>query len=199
MDNCRTMCLRVYSDVHEAHLAASILMNHGIACTVAGDEIARSLSWYGLAVRKVQLLVHAANVRAATTVLEEFDARHHSRIVQQSELGVELNWICVTCDEHNPAAFDECWSCGAGMPENPEWRPAETPQNTALIGRLSEHAESEDSSLWFPPLALYSLYLAGAIFRHREASPGVLVLAALNGLIVAMFVLIVAVAVVNVH
>lgn len=151
MDDSRLTCLRVYSDAQQARLTASILSDHGIDCSVTGDEIAGSLSWYGLAVKKIQLLVRASDAPAACTVLEKLEAEHEGRNMQKSEFGVELNWVCATCDENNANTFDECWSCGARMPVLPERRAVEFPQTAMAVGRLSEQDASIDSSPYRPP------------------------------------------------
>ena len=145
MGNPRLICLRVYSDPLEAHLAACFLRSCGIDCAVTGDEVARTLSWYGLAVKKVELLVFDSSEEAAMVLLDEYNPLRATRKDEQWACRDDLDWVCGECDENNAGTFDECWYCGSPVPEHPERGPGESELPHVAIGELSG-AEHEDAS-----------------------------------------------------
>ena len=155
MDNTRLICLRVYSDPQEAHLAACFLRSYGIDCAVTGDEVARTLSWYGLAVKKVELLVFDSNEEAARVLLDEYNPLRAMRKDEQWGCRDELDWVCDKCDENNASTFDECWSCGSPAPKHPERCPGESELPHVAIGELSG-AEHEDASSPYRSLVIHT-------------------------------------------
>ncbi len=152
MDNTRLICLRVYSDPQEAHLSACFLRSHGIDCAVTGDEVARTLSWYGLAVKKVQLLVLDSNVKLASVLLDQFNPLCATRKDEQWACRDDLDWVCGECDEINADTFDECWSCGSPVPEHPARCPGESELPHVAIGELSGVKQEDALSPYRSPM-----------------------------------------------
>ena len=97
------VAIALFASGVEASLPAAVLQSHGIAAQVLGDTVGDTLNYYGLAVRKIELVVPSRQVDRARQVLKELaDARPQRR----------ADWDCSGCGEINGAEFDACWSCG---------------------------------------------------------------------------------------
>lgn len=115
------VCVRVYGDSHQAHLGQSLLQEHGIDSVVTGDEIGTTLSWYGSAVVKIDLMVQQANVDAALKLLDDLeqDLRRPGNTLADGPERADFDWICPDCDEKNPTSFAACWNCETQQPADP--------------------------------------------------------------------------------
>jgi len=71
-------------------------------------------------VAKVELLVHASDAGSADVLLTDYEAEKADRRNRHWLDAEDLNWLCPKCSERNANTFDECWSCGQPIPENPE-------------------------------------------------------------------------------
>lgn len=113
--------VRVYGDSHQAHLAASLLQEHGIDSVVTGDEIGTTLSWYGSAVVKVDLMVQQGDAEAALKLLDDLeqDLRRSGNTLADGPDQADFDWICPNCDEKNPTSFAACWNCETPQPTDP--------------------------------------------------------------------------------
>jgi len=117
--------VRTYSSPNVAQLAHAALQNHGLECAIDGDQIATTLSYYGHAVNRVNLLVHADDAARAREILDQFEADLNQPDRQPWDTQGQ-GWVCAECREVNAMAFDECWSCHRNRPDNPEFGPLET-------------------------------------------------------------------------
>lgn len=180
------VAIALFASGVEASLPAAVLQSHGIAAQVLGDTVGDTLNYYGLAVRKIELVVPSRQVDRARQVLKELaDARPQRR----------ADWKCSGCGEINGAEFDACWSCGKpwSVDEDSEYEPESTiqalpsalgpglvlpdidpnpyaPPAIAAIATSPAHDSAELAirrtrngmvlSLFFPPLILMVLFEA---------------------------------------
>lgn len=100
-----TVPVKRFLNIQRAHMARGILETYGIQCSVTGDQLASTLSYYGMAVNRVELWVKEGDVNEALAILDELNPEN------DLELGDQQGWLCSGCEEVNEPAFDECWSC----------------------------------------------------------------------------------------
>jgi len=217
MNESQLVRVRRYSSPDQAQLARLFLLEHNIQCAVTGELISRSLSWYGMAVNKTELLVHAENAEEANDLLNENEAEYARQHTGQWGTKDDLGWVCPECDEKNGRTFDECWSCGQLIPADPER--CDVDDAPQAVARICENATREDTSpyrapkyqeshtelspqdelvrrmirtsifsLFFPPLAFYGLYLAVRIFEKGNPPRRVYLAIALNGIMIVTLV-----------
>ena len=140
----KPVILLTFSSPQHAHAIRSVLEAHGVRCAVTGDQTADTLAVYGTAVVRVDLLVDESQLEQATEILNEIDNVPGHNAAWQSE--DDWWWKCDQCDEANAPNFDECWSCAAIRPANPERIPPEEityPEDTT---ELVANVESDDDS-----------------------------------------------------
>lgn len=195
MDNSQPVRIEIYANPHQAELDAALLRSHGLECRVTGNDISTTLSWYGLAVAKVELWTAAENADAAAQLLKE--RAETSSLKRNLQLGKDPDWVCPSCGEASGSSFDECWACGEVRPETPEQRPADTELTRVQLQESVESEVSVDPSpyrspaiirsrlrltsgdelvrratrsailaLSFPPLSVYSLHLIHQCFQQ---------------------------------
>ncbi|MEZ6126648.1 MAG: DUF2007 domain-containing protein [Planctomycetaceae bacterium] len=133
--------IRVYTLPQEAHMACSLLEAQGIRCVVTGEEVAGTLSYYGGALAKVELLVETEHAAQATELLDTAE-RLRMRSAGAWDPDVELQWRCATCGEANARTFDECWSCGSDRPQHPELTLPESDSQEGAALHSSEVTQS---------------------------------------------------------
>lgn len=92
-----------YISEAEAATDLAALQSVGIDAQVHGNVSGDVLGYYGLALRKVELVVPSRQAEQAARFLKEFSARTQQR---------ESDWTCSACQEANGKEFDDCWSCG---------------------------------------------------------------------------------------
>ena len=192
--------IRMYDQPTTAEIDAAILRSSGIPVQTTGTELADSLNYYGLAVRRIELLVPESRAQEAIQVLRE--ARVND--VEATE------WQCSACDEINARTFDECWNCGKlrgtddrevtaplqedgtsiSLPDVIETERSENPYAAPIVQIANqpvvENAETKKLteratrslllSPAFPPLLLYALYVSASSLisiasGQLEASP----------------------------
>lgn len=95
--------LTVVSSETEAALLAALLLEEGITSRTTGETVGSTLNYYGSAVVRVEILVHASKLERARQVLREYEARRNGPAVS--------DWICSRCQEVNAGSFEACWSC----------------------------------------------------------------------------------------
>ncbi len=136
-----------------ATLAQATLENHGIPCSVDGDQLARSLSYYGIAVVRVNLMVHAEVAEEARQILDQFDADLHPQ--GEGPWGMNgMGWVCEGCAEVNARSFDECWSCQLRRPSDPEFVPLDDEADSVDVEErpgMEAAPLQEDDSPYRPP------------------------------------------------
>ncbi len=151
MNDSDLVCIQIYASPQEARLDASMLQSHGLTCTVTGDQVSSTLSWFGLAIAKIELWTLPADAEAACRLLEEYSAtnRHQEDLPWEGKDNSE--WVCVECGESNAKSFDECWSCGRIKPDDPEWRAGVTDQQFIVRERSYEPVAADDASPYRSP------------------------------------------------
>jgi len=137
-DPAGLVAVDVYLSPHEAHLARSLLDAHGIRSRVTGDELAGTLSYYGAAIVKIELLTESHRATEAQEVLRK---AKESRVRCPWDKQADLLWRCGECRELNAQSFDECWGCQAERPDDPELVPPE-PQERELVVAESSYIAS---------------------------------------------------------
>lgn len=95
--------LTVVPSEAEAAILQATLQAEGISCQITGDTVGTTLNYYGSAVCRVEILVHASKLEEARGVLKEYEERKRSQS--------HVEWICSRCQEVNAGTFEACWSC----------------------------------------------------------------------------------------
>lgn len=116
LTNTKLITVKTYGSSHVAHAARGLLAENGIVAEVQGDELADAMSWYGSAVRKIDLVTFEADAERASEVLLQMEQDAIRKSGPWSD--GETLWLC-ECEEQNAHSFDHCWKCGAAKPENP--------------------------------------------------------------------------------
>lgn len=93
----------VYSSLHiaEAHLVRGLLSSEGIESRVRNELLPQLGGEVPFNDVRVEVLVARADEARALALIRT--------------AGDGEEWICPACQEKNPAAFELCWSCGAGL------------------------------------------------------------------------------------
>lgn len=156
MDSTKLVRIQVYADPIQAELDAALLRSSEIDCSVTGGHVGNALSWFGLAVAKVELWTRADDAEAACQLLQQPSPRKSGPAESQWQTTEDLDWVCPHCDERNAWSFDECWACGKLKPENPERRASqEEPAYTVTEDLVESHA-ADDPSPYRPPMVTSS-------------------------------------------
>ncbi len=95
--------LTVVSSETEAAFLTTLLLEEGITSQTTGEIVGSTLNYYGTAVCRVEVLVHASKLEQARKVLREYEARKSRPPAS--------DWICSRCQEVNAGSFEACWSC----------------------------------------------------------------------------------------
>lgn len=181
----------------DAYIARAILAAEGIESWITGDIVSDNLSWYGVAVRRVELMVSEKDAVPAADILRQFDERH--RPGARSFAGPQLPWTCAACGESNPFGFEQCWSCGSteSAPEAPampttdaaavvdsepppddtHWNPYTRPTDPGVESRAAAELPDENRrilraivfSTFFPFLAPWAAVLAFRSTKCRSS------------------------------
>lgn len=137
--------LRVFASAQQAHFARGLLETHGIRATVTGDQLTDTLSIYGHAVAKVELLVDASQYELAAQLLNEALVKRAPHEFDRWGIAEVTHWRCSACEEINGPAFDECWDCGTPRPDAPEMVPPDFPDQPMPDG-TSQRPEAQPIS-----------------------------------------------------
>lgn len=105
------MTVYVTSSVADAHLIQSELRHHGIRCAVHGDQLTDTLSIYGSAVAKVEVMVDRHEAAAARQIVAGLNLNPGKGGPDRWGYFDHPDWKCAGCEEINGATFDECWAC----------------------------------------------------------------------------------------
>ncbi|MEZ6132974.1 MAG: DUF2007 domain-containing protein [Planctomycetaceae bacterium] len=125
------ICLLTFQTVHEAHIARSFLEAHGISCAVTGDQLSTTLSWYGNAAKRIELIVDRDQANEAIAIIRELDAVDSDQHLWGT--APPMDWRCPQCTEVNADTFDECWSCGQDRPADAELVPGSNHDNAPAV------------------------------------------------------------------
>lgn len=94
------------ANLPEAHLLVDLLADRGIRARIFNANAASLAGELPIDAALPQLWVDdPADAERAREVIEEFALRSASTVTLK----------CPACGEDNPASFDLCWSCGAGL------------------------------------------------------------------------------------
>lgn len=135
-------------------MARLALLREGIPCEVVGDDLATSLSWFGTAVTKVDLLVGKNDVEQAGQILLAEDQQFFGHQHDQWGIDSRLGWVCENCDEVNDTTFDLCWSCKADRSPTALQRPLDEEPRNLVAGDAPVHSQDEDLSPYRAPMAI---------------------------------------------
>ena len=98
--------LKVFSsnEVSETTLVRDALAHQGLAVTIQNEHSGRSA-------------IPAFRPPAEVWVQNDQDYEHARRIVAETIATLTSKaagkpWVCASCEEENPQAFDLCWNCG---------------------------------------------------------------------------------------
>lgn len=132
----------------EAAILQATLQAEGITSQVTGDTVGTTLNYYGGAVCRVEILVHASKLDEARRVLKDYEDR------KRSQSNVE--WVCSRCQEVNAGTFEACWSCQKLRDESDQeyeepqpWSPGCTGTGESDTGGFS--STSDPSNPYAPP------------------------------------------------
>jgi Putative prokaryotic signal transducing protein len=98
---------RVHSaaNLPEAHLLVDLLADHGIRARIFNANASSLAGELPIDAALPQVWVDdPADATRAREMIDAFARRSTGGSVR-----------CPACDEENPASFDLCWSCGAGL------------------------------------------------------------------------------------
>ncbi len=99
---------RVHSaaNLPEAHLLVDLLADRGIRARIFNANASSLAGELPIDAALPQLWVDdPAHAERARAVIEEFTRGSASTVILK----------CPACGEDNPASFDLCWACGAGL------------------------------------------------------------------------------------
>lgn len=120
MKNTKLVTVMTYGSSHVAHAAKGLLAQNGIVAEVQGAALADAFSWYGSAVRKIDLVTFEADAERALSIIKKMEQEATRPTGPWSD--GETLWLC-ECEEQNAHSFDHCWKCGLVRPENPQTVP----------------------------------------------------------------------------
>ena len=155
--NQKLIHVMTFGGSHAAHVAMAALSDHGITAHVQGDALADALSYYGPAVSKVQLMTFEDDAERALQILQELEA--DSRLADGAWGDGDYLWVCESCGEHNARTFDQCWSCGAARPDNPQRIPVDEPEAPKIDATGSPATTPDNDSPYRTPLSEASVAL----------------------------------------
>jgi|GEM_PF-2701200 len=156
MNESRLSCLRTFDKPQHAHMASAILREHEISCSVTGDALSSSLSWYGLAARQTKLMVMEEDVPRSLELLDqEFTIESEFDWMDNGTSG-RFNWLCDNCAEVNADTFDVCWACRQVKPPDPELCPVEKPVVEIVSQRTELSYAPRTDSPYSPPAPIAS-------------------------------------------
>lgn len=164
--NQKLIHVMTFGGSHAAHVAMAALSDHGITAHVQGDALADALSYYGPAVSKVQLLTFEDDAKQALKILQQLEA--DSRHAEGAWGDGDYLWVCESCGEHNARTFDQCWSCGATRPENPQRVPVDEPQAPQIEAADSPATSPDNDSPYRTPLSDASVALPQHVSHLEE-------------------------------
>lgn len=95
--------LTVVHSEADAAILRTLLREEGIPSQVTGELVGSTLNYYGNAVCRVEVLVHASKLEQARQLLKDYEARRNQHPAS--------DWICSRCQEVNAGSFEACWSC----------------------------------------------------------------------------------------
>ena len=181
------VAIRLYARSIDAALDVATLESHGIAAEISGDTVGDTLNFYGLAVQKVELVVPRRKVEEAQTILAERLATQSANLRPDwvcsdcDEVnGREFDscWSCgkTWSPEHDEEFVAETNAQPLPTDNDPvQFIPEHdaNPYAPPIAGTLVEAAAGSEVdleirrafrsvvlSLFFPPLAFYTFYLA---------------------------------------
>lgn len=117
--NAKLVKVMTYGSSHVAHTAKGLLAENGITAQVQGDMIADAFSYYGSAVSKTDIVTLEADAEQALQILKQMELEAEAVPKGPWSDGPTL-WLCDQCQEQNAHTFDQCWSCHADRPANPQ-------------------------------------------------------------------------------
>ncbi|MCR9202312.1 MAG: hypothetical protein NXI04_27020 [Planctomycetaceae bacterium] len=164
--NQKLIHVMTFGGSHAAHVAMAALSDHGITAHVQGDALADALSYYGPAVSKVQLMTFEDDAEQALQILQELEAV--SRQADEAWGDGDYLWVCESCGEHNARTFDQCWSCGADRPDNPQRVPVDAPEAPEIDVAGSPANAPDNDSPYRTPLSEASVALPQDVSRLEE-------------------------------
>ncbi|MEZ6058747.1 MAG: hypothetical protein R3C19_00125 [Planctomycetaceae bacterium] len=115
--------IMTYASSHTAQIARAALEADGIRSVTVGDDSNASHALLGGAAQEVHLLVSKDQIEPALAILERLEREWSGNRFSQWDSERNLGWVCSGCGEVNEHSFDECWSCEAVRPANPELAP----------------------------------------------------------------------------
>jgi hypothetical protein len=86
----------------------SILDEVEIPCFIRNETTSQLVNIFAMPLQPTLCLLNDADFEQASALL-----RPH----QSSEVSTAEEWLCPSCKESNPAAFEVCWKCQAAKPE----------------------------------------------------------------------------------
>ncbi len=102
-----SVCVHRGTSPIEARLVMGLLESEGIPARTTGEELVGAYSGVPR-LCDVRVLVPARYRAAAEAVIGAYETRRAGG----------ADWACPDCGEDNDTAFEVCWSCGAGRPDD---------------------------------------------------------------------------------
>lgn len=99
--------VRVYRAANstEGHLIKGMLEQHGMLVRIFGDGLSSGVGELPTDVIQVEVQVERGCRERARRLINEYEARGGGA-------GMRVDgWVCSSCNEENPVAFDICWNC----------------------------------------------------------------------------------------
>lgn len=139
--------LTVVPSEAEAAILQATLQAEGISCQITGDTVGTTLNYYGSAVCRVEILVHASKLEEARGVLKEYEERKRGQS--------HVQWVCSRCQEVNAGTFEACWSCQKLRDESDQEYEEPQPWSPGSTGTESDTGgfsiTSDPSNPYAPP------------------------------------------------
>lgn len=140
--------LTIVSSAAEAAILRALLLDEGIPSQVTGETVGSTLNYYGGAVCRVEVLVHASKLEQARQLLKEYEARRSHQPAS--------DWICGRCQEVNAGSFEACWSCQKLRDETDQVHIESDPwiagnSSSDLASRKAAFSGSESENPYAPP------------------------------------------------